>query len=280
LKVKLPGEKAIDLGFVPLKDVKPHEATIPELVESVERDMHRTGFQRDPILIDDATNIALDGMHRRAALLAFGAKYALCARYNYLGSEVKLGRWLRYLVGPSDKLVGGIISLLNMKECNLPEGARLVDSGECGIALLNSARSFVSEGRADIQKIYEDIGEVDKICEAEKVQVQFASDDQRLDLCSSEAVYVVYPMSLAKSDIISIVKRGGMLPHKTTRHTVPIRPMGMYFPLEMLVRAEQSDCERELERVVTLSNVEVDQGNTWYEGRIYSDPIAIFRRDF
>jgi L-serine kinase (ADP) len=280
LKVKLRGEKAIDLGFVHLEDTKPHEATIPALVESVERDMHRTGFQRDPILIDDATNIALDGMHRRAALLSFGAKYVLCARYNYLNPEVKLGRWLRYMVMPSEKLVANITSLLHMRKCDRLEGARLVNAGEAGVALLSSAHSFVADGRGDIQKIYESVGEVDKLCEAERVQVQFASDDHELDLYSSESVYVLYPASLAKSDIISIIERGGRLPHKTTRHTVPIRPMGIYFPLEMLVGAEQSDCERELERVVSLSNIEVGQGNTWYEGRLYSDPIAIFRRHF
>jgi L-serine kinase (ADP) len=277
--IKLPGEKALDLGLVPLNEIKAHEATIPALVESVVRDMHRTGFQRDPILIDSSTNIALDGMHRLAALRSFGARLAMCARYDYLDPQVKLGRWLRYLVAPSERLVADIVNLFQMKSCKRTQGADFVDSGRAGAALLNSRQSFVTQTRTEVRKIYEKVGEADRLCEKENVQIQFARDDAKHDLYSSESVYVMYPSRLAKDDIISIVSSGGILPQKTTRHTVPIRPMGVYFPLAMLVSGNQTECENELLRIVSLSNVQVDRGNTWYEGRVYSDPIAVFRKN-
>ena len=103
--------------FLPLNDIKPHESIIPRELETLTRDMERTGFQRDPILIDSKTHVALDGMHRRAALERLGARNALCAEYDYLSDEVKLERWLRYIIAPNKSLLDFVIELFNMEAC-------------------------------------------------------------------------------------------------------------------------------------------------------------------
>ena len=279
MKVPIPGKSTIELSIVSLEEIKPHEATIPSFLSSIERDMKRTGFQRDPILIDKKTHMALDGMHRRQALTSLRAKYALCSEFDYTDPSVKLERWLRYLVAPNKDMIRSIVSMYHMKKVHgIKEAIQAVDSGKNGFAILNRRSSFVSQEITNTPEVYEKLEDVDQLCEENQVEISFASDKEKLDLYSSESVFVLYPAPLQKSDVVAMVKRGSVFPYKTTRHIVPLRPMGIYFPLDMLVHSSKRICEQELKRIVKLSNVVVEERNVWYEGRRYSEPIAVFRK--
>ncbi|MCL5067845.1 MAG: hypothetical protein M1368_05775 [Thaumarchaeota archaeon] len=266
------------MSIVPLEDIKPHEATIPSLLDSLKRDIKRTGSQRDPILIDRRTRMALDGMHRRKALLALKAKFAVCSEFDYLNSKVKLERWLRYLIAPDRKTVEKIVDMFQMRRLRTVDSAILeVDSAKNCFALLNSRASFVSKSAESNSGVYQNIDEADRIFENAQVEVSFAGDKERRDLYSSESVYVLYPAPLKKKDVLSVAGAGSVFPYKTTRHIVPLRPMGLYFPLDMLTNSSKEECERELERIVKSSKISVEERDVWYEGRRYSEPIAVFR---
>ncbi|MDG6996522.1 MAG: hypothetical protein JRN52_11415 [Nitrososphaerota archaeon] len=279
MKVHILGKGTIDLSIVSLEEIKPHEATIPSFLSSIERDMKRTGFQRDPILIDRKTHMALDGMHRRQALASLRAKYAICSEFDYFDQSVKLERWLRYLVAPNLETVKRMISMFHMKKVRgIGNAIKAVDSRKSGFAILNRRSSFVSQDVKNIFEVYQKLEDVDQLCEQNQVEISFASDKEKLDLYSSESVFVLYPAPLHKSDVVAMVKRSSVFPCKTTRHIVPLRPMGVYFPLDMLVHSSKRICERELKRIVKLSNVVVEEQDVWYEGRRYSEPIAVFRK--
>jgi hypothetical protein len=280
LIVKIGNSSTLNLSIVRLSDVKPHEEIIPQFLDSIRRDMIRTQLQRDPILIDARSKFALDGMHRRAALESIGAKFALCSEYDYLSNEVQLERWLRYYIAPNPKFVEEVVSLFEMESVpDFREAIDEIDNRRSGIALLSARRSFVSRVSSEKLEIYDKVSSVDRLSNEYGIEIHFAPDAEKSSLFSSESVYVLYPVGLTKDDVLGMVEKGGTFPFKTTRHIVPIRPMGVYFPLDLLKDGTMEECEKKLEQIVNLSKIEVEPIDIWYEGRRYSEPLAVFRKN-
>ena len=242
--------------------------------------MRRTGYQRDPILVDRRTHLALDGMHRLESLRSLGAKYGVCAEFDYSDESVKIERWLRTMIAPSRKLVSTIIAKFEMDSCsNLQTAIRRVETGRSGIALLSSRESCVGGTGWNISDLYRKIGEVDVLCEKSRTELQFSRESEKFNLFSSESVVTIFPKRLSKNDVLRIARRNELLPYKTTRYFVPVRPMGIYFPISFLRNRSLSECGKKLRQLVNLSKVILEKRNVWYEGRRYSERLAIFRQD-
>jgi hypothetical protein len=274
------GRKTLELSIVPMNEIKPHEETIPDLLDSLTRDLRRTRLQRDPILVDHETHVALDGMHRRAALKALGAKFAVCAEYDYRSEDIKLERWLRYFIAPDKKLLSQFSTLFDLKTCDdYRRAAKSVDSGASSVALLSAGDSYLNGKKAGVYETYAKVKKADALCKAAKISIEFAPELSRFELFTSESVYVLYPVVLTKEDVLEVAMKNTEFPCKTTRHIVPVRPMGIYFPLEDLRNSSKEECETKLEDIVRLSKISREEREIWYEGRRYSEPLAIFRRE-
>ncbi len=270
---------AIDLRIVPVDELIPHEQTIPLLLQSVTRDLERTRLQRDPILVDSKTMLVLDGMHRRAALESVHCHFAMCAAYDYLADSTKLQRWLRYFVAPDRQFIDATIRLFDLERVeNIQIASRQIDSKEKSIALLSNRQSYVSNERYDLTSVYRRVAEFDILASESKISVEYQPDSDNGDLFLSESVFVLYPLPFSKQDVIQAGESKSLLPHKTTRHIVPIRPMGIYFPLELLKNGSKEQCEQKLQEIVKTSKIEFIEANSWYEGRKYSEPLALFNR--
>ena len=75
------------------------------------------------------------------------------------------------------------------------------------------------------------IGEADRLCERNDVDVHFLTESEKFGLFSSESVQLLYPAKLSKREIAQFAARHELLPYKTTRYIFPVRPMGLHFPL-------------------------------------------------
>ena len=139
------------------------------------------------------------------------------------------------MIAPSRKLVSTIIAKFEMDSCpNLRVAIRRVETGSSEIALLSSRESFVGGSGWNIVDLYRKIGEVDVLCEKSRTELQFSRESEKFNLFSSESVVTIFPERLSKNDVLRIAKRNELLPYKTTRYIVPIRPMGVYFPISCL----------------------------------------------
>ena len=278
--MSLPNEHKIDLRIVLLSDLVPHEQVIPSLLDSVRRDMQRTGYQRDPIIIDESTNLVLDGMHRRAGLESLSARFALCACFNYLDDTIILQRWLRYFIAPDRQMIDDLLGLFEFEKTDdFQTAIKMVDSHRSPIALLSSRQSYLSTEKYDLQTVYRRLGDFDRIATERNISVEFHPENEHGSLFLSESVFVLYPMRLTKEDIIRAASSHRLLPFKTTRHLVPIRPMGMYYPLDLLKQDDLEVCNSKLRELLSTSNVDLVEPNSWYEGRRYSEALAIFKRN-
>jgi len=278
--VSLPDGESIDLEIERVSDLLPHEHTIPALLDSMIRDLERSGYQRDPIIIDKKTKIVLDGMHRRAALEAAGAKFALCACFDYEDQRISVHRWLRYFIAPDGQMLSEILALLALEKVkDYHVAVEKVDNGESPIALLSREQSFCSREKYDLVTLYKRLGEFDQLAETKKIEVEFRPDVEKKSLFLSESVYVLYPLPFDKKDILEAASNRSVFPYKTTRHTVPIRPMGVYFPLTLLKGNDYEPCKQELSRIIENSKIRLVEANSWYEGRRYPEPIVMFERE-
>ncbi len=279
MKIRLPNGKSISLTILPLEKILPHESTIPSLVASVKKDIGRTGFQRDPIVIDRKTGVVLDGMHRRSALSSLGARYGLCVQFDYLDKALLLERWLRYFIAPDSEFLGDLISLIGLKRAKSFKSAiHAVDSSLASIALLSARESYISEPQYDLLTAYQKLSRFDSLARSRNVEVQFHSEDGREMLFTSESVFVLYPTKLDKNRILKLAKSRRLLPFKSTRHIVPVRPMGIYFPLNLLMQSDIGKCKKALKDDLTECRIDLLDRDAWYEGRRYSEPLAVFRR--
>lgn len=273
------GQTTIRLSIVPIEDIRPHERTIPPLLGSIMNNMRRTGYQRDPILIDERSHLALDGMHRLKSLKLLGARYAACALFNASDDSVKVERWLRTFIAPDKSLVDSIVKKFGMTWCsNFRSAIKKVESGKSKIALVSRDDCYSGGKEMKISDVYRKIGEVDTICEKNHLDLHFLTEAERFHLFSSGSVEMLYPAKLSKPQIAKFAARLELLPHKTTRYIVPVRPMGLCFPLSSLQEESLSQCDKTLERIVKLSKATLERKNVWYEGRRYSEHLAIFRK--
>ena len=276
--VTAPTGKRIQLSVLPISDILPHEAILPSLLRAIRGDIKRAGCQRDPILVDKKTKLALDGMHRIKSLEMLKAKFIVCAEYDYQDPSVRLERWLRSIRGANYSLVSILISSFEMSACqNSDIAIRRVDTFKSGIALLSGTKSFYGGEGLGLLDLYKKIGEIDRACEKSKVELRFIPELRRRDFHIG-SVLTLYPAKLTKEDVLKSGRKGELLPYKTTRCIVPIRPMAICFPIRSLQKDSLAECENRLDQIVRLSKVVMREKNIRYEGRKYSERLAIFKQ--
>jgi L-serine kinase (ADP) len=271
MNVDLHNGQSVDLSIYPLQNLKPHEEIIPPLVEAILEDMRKTGTQRDPILVDEKTGLILDGMHRRAALERVGARFAVCSGFDYEGDGVTLERWLRSFSTTDPVVIAKLDQLFDLEKRSKTEAMHAVDSGESPLAVLSSAESYVSVMELDLDSLYSKLSEFDRYSVSKGVRVQFMEEKST----PSESSYVIYPKIIEKKDVRRYVETNRVFPYKSTRHTVVIRPLNVCFPVDLLQGNDKSKCEAKLKKIVDSSNPKILQPKTPYNGRQYSEPIAV-----
>ncbi len=276
--VELPNNSSIEISIQELRKLVPHERVIPVLLESVVRDMEKSGIQKDPILIDKKSFMVLDGMHRRAALENIGAKYALCSSFDYQASGVSMERWLRYFYAPNDFLEE-LQSLFELEiSTDLNNAIQAVDLGKSPVALLSNKKSYISDSSYGLETVYQRISKFDSLAIQRKIEVNFRPRLAEKAPSLSDLECVLYPMVILKEQAVRFAHAGMAFPYKTTRHTFPVRPMGVNFPIELLKQSDRDKCEAMLEDIVRDSEVILIEPKTMYENREYSEPLAIFKQ--
>jgi|GEM_PF-573575 hypothetical protein len=277
--LKAPSGKEVNLSIINIEDLKPHENTISELLSSLITDIHTSATQKDPILVDSDSHIVLDGMHRLEALRSVGARFIVCAEYNYLDSSVRLERWLRRIDERGELALKILTGIFNLKPCaSQRDAVAQVNSDKGKVAVLTGSGALISSESLEKLEAYSRMARFDKICMLEGLKVAFASESSVFDHLKSSSSLIVYPPMLTKSEILEIAKSRKLLPWKTTRHIVPLRVLGIEFPVEILKKNDEiGKIQESLSSTLQGRDIEFRLPNTIYEGREYPEPLAIFR---
>lgn len=273
--VRVGDETSVELNILPLTQIFPHEKTNPILLEEVLKDLKETGCQKDPILVDSNSGVVLDGMHRREALRILGAKFATCALFDYGNSEIKLHRWLRCIENANAKILDAVKNLFELQETTPDAAIKKLESSASDFAVVYRHKGYFDRKRLGISATYEKMGRFDEFSKTQGISMKFIRDSDLRDCLDGNSM-VLLPKELRKNDVLAIAKSGKVLPYKSTRHVVPLRPLGLPYPIKPLREDDfQTNLGLLTQIVAKCSPRLVGTGST-YNNRVFEESIVLF----
>ncbi|MEM4483331.1 MAG: ParB N-terminal domain-containing protein [Candidatus Methanomethylicia archaeon] len=220
----------VKLTLVSPYSVYAHEEVIPSLLDKLVMDIESIGLFKDPIIVDGSSNVVLDGMHRLAAAKKLGLFWIPVCYIDYMDERVKVYRWWRSIFGYDLKKVVEHSFKMEFKDNEMlndylskfsllvfKDGFYILSYDDDVFSKFMSAKNlerFISNSGFRIEYDFE----VDAISKL------------RSGLCSA----ILTLPEISKVDVISIAVSNRVLPHKSTRHVFPYRPMNINVPLKIL----------------------------------------------
>jgi len=253
------------------------------MLEQLISDMEQNAEVRNPLIVDSNTFVVLDGMHRVAALREMGCRYLPVCLVDYNSPKIKVGCWYRVIrewVGDS-KLLSIFRSLgLGIESSTFDEALKELE-GRRATAALFTARNchLVKAQRSDIRESYRWIKLFEAAAEGEGLNISYETElDAEWQVRSGKYPAALFVPRTTKEEVIRSALSGELFTHKTTRHTLPARPVGINIPLDWL-RGEKSLSEVEdllVKHLAKRKLVRLSRGS-FYEGHRYDEELLIFR---
>ncbi|MEM0118424.1 MAG: hypothetical protein QXV32_08240 [Conexivisphaerales archaeon] len=276
--LEFKGFKA-DIAVSPLKGLFPHEETLHDEVTTLSDAIVRDSMQRDPIIVDRATGVILDGMHRYKSLETIGARLCVVCFVDYNDTRIRVGRWLRMLEGNSAacRSIAEEIGATQHLETRI--AMKVVDKGKASAVLVSGNEAFglaldsQSEGADSFPKGL--VRRFDRVLNAKGIEVSIVADNRVEELIESKRCFL-YPRAPRKEQIVESAKSGDLFPAKSTRHEIPVRPVGVNFPLQNLLQGDEAKANSELERMLEKRKVTLLKPGSSYQGRVYNETLFTY----
>lgn len=222
---------SVKLKLEYLNELYIHEEIIPSLLSKLMSKIESEAVLKDPIIVDENSLVVLDGMHRVEALKRLKCNFIPVCLVDYNDPKVIVNTWWRTLRGDVEKL------LFLIEEFNLPLNVvsdfsvERIDSPM--IITLDNKFSITYEG--SIYELFKFVGLIERKLKLAGFKVWYESEDDalkflRLGMCDA----VIALPRIPKEEVVNLALRRLILPHKSTRHVIPFRPLGVNVPLSLL----------------------------------------------
>ena len=259
--LKIEDYLLMELTVEPINDLHPHEevkvANLSRLVES----FRESKIQMDPIIVDAESNVILDGMHRYHAMWQLSREtsvaYIVVCKINYSHPAVQLMNWHRVFEGlttsESFKVLDRIQAEPNVIIEKVDEitGINEVLERHAIMALINPQKRSPESPRDawlitaenldewDILTRYRLIRQAEVTVMELRRTVQHVPDVDIIDdspprLKDEVRDFVVITPRITKQEVIEVSIKGQVFPPKSTRHSLPARPLRVNYPLKFL----------------------------------------------
>jgi hypothetical protein len=269
------------LSVEPIEEVLPHEHVIADVLRAIQDSLKRSGAQLDPVIIDEKTGVALDGMHRVEALRQLGASKILVCRVDYDSAAIKLGRWLRAFEGSSNPLLEDLKVRLDLTRVSRAEALSEVEGRRTPVALFAAGMSFKSlMPFVSVRESIELVKVFDETAHQSGIRPRIVTEAEAESLIDAGA-FVLFPPSPSKVDVVESGLSRRLLPPKSTRHLIPARPVGVSFPLKWLLDSDMAveEANRRLASLVAESRIVTMRPGSEYMGRVYEEPLYHYVRE-
>ena len=269
----------ITIDIIPTEKLKPHEEIIEEAIKKLIKDITDEGVVRNPIIIDENTLVILDGMHRYEACKRLGLKYIPVAAVDYNDPRVGLSTWIRLikLKNISESEVESRIKLLDKElepyKSNTPYTVTIYFKGKL---IYNTSIHF------DVQtkyNVYYVLKKLEKDPSLERLKITYQPDSivkENMKFYLKSYDLVIVPPKLEKRDVIEIALQGKVYPPKSTRHTVPARPLNLNIPMKILMSSNEREVRREVMTIIRSLKVRKVRGEKVDTYRDYDETIYYF----
>lgn len=273
----------IEIGVKPIDEVYIHEETIPRLLAQLVSDIEHNGEVRNPIIVDSNTSVVLDGMHRVTALREMGCRYLPVCLVDYTSPKITVGCWYRVIrdwVGES-RLIDILSRLrLNFENSKLEDAQASLVNRKATMALFTVANCYrISAQKTDIMESYKWIKRFEAAASGEGLHISYEAElDAIWQIRSGKYSAALLVPRTTKEEVIRSALSGELFAHKTTRHTLPARPVNVSIPLDWLKG------EKSLQEVDKLFNeklskkklIRISRGS-FYEGKRYDEELLMFK---
>ena len=271
---------AFRLSLLDIDALKPHEEVIENSVRSLANDMLTQGEVRDPLMVDQVDDVILDGMHRFDALKSLKCRFVPCCLLDYDSEKIRVGSWFRlFVVGEAEQVAE---ELLRSNGINFSKRQVALEN------LDYNPQTIIMVGNGAVFSLLDEMDPVERArlavrLEKEMVKkghpVEYSSEDVAVQrLRSGEANFVIPLPLFTKQQVRECGLRGELLPHKTTRHVIPSRPLRLDVPLSLLREPNISLAEAELKlnEMLKRKQVAVKPPGSVMEGRRYEEELLVF----
>lgn len=220
------------------------------MVDTLAQSIMKDGQVRDPIMVDEKSLVVLDGMHRVTAVAQVGCKRIPCCLVDYGNSSIRIGCWVRVLRGRRTAREIMISTKRDWPQSNLKEAIGLIESGAPIVAMSDGQSCYISKS-LDAFEAYEKVAYLEDIAQKMGFDISYEMERQaQMRLAEGSAKVLIVPPVLTKSQVLDLALSGKLLPHKSTRHVFPARPLGVNVPLDLL----KEDSDEAADRLVQLLN--------------------------
>ena len=269
-----------NISLVDIEALKPHEEVIESSVRSLADAMQAQGIVRDPLIVDREEYVILDGMHRYSSLKYLKCRFAPCCLVDYDNPLIKVSSWFRlFTVEDAESLAERIL-----KESKLSCTKQKIDttraaSGSCNIILTRNGMAYSLPPDSDQIEHAKAAVMLERALTMQGYHADYFSEDVALrNLKSGSVNFIITVPVFTKQQIREFGVRQLLLPHKTTRHVMPSRPLRIDIPLDMLTkqRVSQAQADLELRDLLSSRRAETKPPGSVVDGRRYEEELLVF----
>ncbi len=255
------------IKIIPISSILLHEGVVEEWAERLSTTIDHDGIVKNPIIVtrapapDDAASalsaqpsagspsapgaadgagespyIALDGMHRIAALKALGCRDILVYEVDYFDPAIALHGWDALILDREP--VGAVLEECARREerplrrhTRYEEAVGNVCSHRSCLGLLNRAGEVVEvlqpEEPPDLERLIRLLQSFEQELDRRRIRVIYVADEQSLRTFEEHrsAGFLLKRPYFTKEEVIRRSVEGKVLPRKSTRHLFPMRPL-------------------------------------------------------
>jgi len=263
------------LALLELSLLNPHEEVIDSLVRKLSDEMESEEEVRDPLIIDEKGHVILDGMHRFNSLKRLRCRFAPCCLIDYDNPKIKVESWYRvFNIEESEKLAEELLeefAVTYKKEKDVLSGSEII--------LASKGTRFIPTQPIDDVQSARRAEELERAVTLKGHIVEYQPSIVAVQRWKSANANFVIPLpTFTKQRIRELGEEKILLPHKSTCHVIPSRPLRLDVPLTLLRNEIITPTEANARLTELLSSRKIDRKppGSIIDGRRYEEELLVF----
>jgi len=247
-----------------VKSLLCHEQIISSNLKRLKEAMLNIGHLVDPIIVDKATGVVLDGNHRLKVLEIIECPQATCQVVDYQSDEIKVGTWYPSVALTPEEVFN--LDSIKHEKVDYEAGKEVVDNLKAPLMLVSKTGGchILNPGSYKLMEMVEEQNYIFSLIEKSAVDF-IPSEEFRKHVDAGKSVF--YRRAYTKDEIIKTAQGHAPLPPKSTRHLIPGRIIRLNMKLGWLHHSKE-EAETELSRMLSRR---VYSGNV----RKYYEPVVV-----
>ena len=266
--------------MIEVEELKPHEEVIEEVVEKLSGEINADEEVHDPLIVDREDHVILDGMHRFSALKRLNCRFAPCCLLDYESPKIKVGSWFRlFTVNDPIPLAQNLLSKMNMNHSRHKADAGTMSYDAESVILTKDGTIFSLPSSLDPLERCRTATKIEKELVNDGHRVTYLSEDNAMQRLKSDEANLAIAMPVFRKEEIRIFGlERRLLPHKTTRHVIPSRPLAVDIPLTLLTNAtiSRQEADSQLGELLATRRIDKKPPGSFVEGRRYDEELLVF----